>query len=86
MSSKYTYPTWSKYIVMYKHIDRLRVKDKRYIFQLMRTNEHMDQDTYFPEYGFTAGEFAIWQVLSENIRKKDSKTKMTATAKPDVPP
>lgn len=73
----HTFPTWKKYIVMYKHIERLRVKDKRYIFQIMRTQTDMNHDVFFPMYGLTAGEFSVWQVLSENIRKKENYKRRT---------
>lgn len=66
------YETWKKYIVQYRFVETLRVKDKRQIFQTMRTYKDMHHDMFFPMYGFTAGEFSVWQVLSENIRKKDN--------------
>lgn len=65
----YTLPTWSKYVVLAKNIDELRVKDKRHIFQIMRTTPGMTEDTFLPQYGITTGEFAVWQVLGENVRK-----------------
>ena len=64
--------TWKKYIVQYRFVENLRVKDKRHIFYIMRNSTNISNDTYFPNYGLTAGEFALWQVLSENIRKKDN--------------
>ena len=39
--------------------------------ELMRVKEDVNEDTFFPMYGFTAGEFATWQVLKDaNSRKK----------------
>lgn len=67
-----TYPTWKKYIVMSKAIDSLRVKDKRHIFQVMRKTECLSHDTFFPRYGFTAGDFSIWQILCDGNNKKKS--------------
>lgn len=64
-----TAATWRKYCVLDLHVEALRVKDKRFIFQKMRTDPEMDHDTYLPAYGITAGEYAVWQVLCE--RKKD---------------
>ena len=65
--------SWAKYVIMYRHVEALRVKDKRFIFQKMRTVDGMDHDTYFPCYGITAGEFAVWQILSERKSEKKSK-------------
>ena len=41
----------------------------------MRKSEHLTHDTFFPSYGITAGEFAIWQIPSENrkSRKRENK-------------
>lgn len=59
--------TWSKYLILSKVIDELKVKDRRLIFNIMRTCEVTDA-TFFPSYGFTAGEFSIWHILSEPRR------------------
>jgi hypothetical protein len=66
-----TYPTWKKYIVLSRFVDTLRVKDKRQIFHMMRNHgpDELHHDTFFPHFGITAGEFSVWQVLSENSRK-----------------
>lgn len=63
-SSLITYPSWTKYIVLSKVIDSLTVKDKRTIFNIMRKTPNLSQDTFMPTFGFTTGEFAIWQILS----------------------
>ena len=62
-----TYPTWKKYIVLSCFIEALRVKEKRQLFHIMRRhNETLDHNSFFPQYGITAGEFAVWQVLCES--------------------
>jgi len=62
--------TCRKFSAMRDAIAHLRVRDKRSIFLLMRTAaDQLTVDTFFPAYGFTAGEFAVGQVLSENNRK-----------------
>ena len=70
-----TYPTWKKYIVISCFVESLRVKDKRHLFHIMRKSDQLSHNTFFPLYGITAGEFAIWQILSEHrkSRKKDEK-------------
>ena len=72
--SSMNYPTWKKYIVLSKTIENLRVKDKRNIFQMMRVKDDVDEDTFFPLYGFTAGEFATWQVLKDTNSRKRKQT------------
>ena len=37
---------------------------------MMRLKEDVNEDTFFPFYGFTAGEFATWQVLKDTARKQ----------------
>jgi len=71
-----TYPTWKKYMILSCFIETLRVKDKRQLFHIMRRyGKDLDHNCFFPQYGITAGEFAVWQVLSESRkgRKKDEK-------------
>ena len=65
-----TYPTWKKYVILSKYIEQLRVRDKRHIFQIMRKTENLNDGTFFPKYGFTAGEFSVWQILSEHRKSR----------------
>ena len=65
-----TYPTWKKYLVLSRVIETLRVRDKRHIFQVMRLTPDLNHNTFFPHYGFTAGEFAMWQILSEQRKPR----------------
>lgn len=70
-----TYPTWKKYIVLSYYVENLRVKEKRQLFQVMRKAfPDLNHNSFFPQYGITAGEFAVWQVLSESrkCRRKDT--------------
>ena len=70
-----TYPTWKKYIVVSCYVESLRVKEKRHVFQTMRRHySTLTHDSFFPAYGITAGEFAVWQVLAES-RKTRRKAK-----------
>jgi hypothetical protein len=65
-----TAATYQKFTAMKEAIAHLRVRDKRAIFLLMRTAaDQLTVDTFFPLQGFTAGEFAVGQVLAENNRK-----------------
>ena len=47
----------------------MKVKDKRSLFLTLRSAEDVTPDTFFPKYGITAGEFAVWQILAEYSRR-----------------
>ena len=68
-----TFPTWEKYMVLSATIEMLKVKEKRFIFNCLRNCE-CDKDSFFPSFGFTTAEFAVWQILSDG-RKHRSKRK-----------
>lgn len=73
-----TLATYRKFNVIKHIISDLRVRDKRSIFLIMRTTDHLTPNTFFPSYGFTAGEFAVGQILAENNRGvKKSKSSTT---------
>ena len=65
VESLVTYPTWKKTLVLSRVIESLRVRDKRVIFQMIRNHSSIDHNTLLPAYGFTTGEFAVWQVLGD---------------------
>tara|TARA_B110000046_G_scaffold148040_1_gene155846 strand:- start:564 stop:845 length:282 start_codon:yes stop_codon:yes gene_type:complete len=69
-SEHLNYPTWKKYIVLSASIDYLKVKDKRTIFALIRQHATRDEQAFFPDYGFTAGAFCAWQILSDTRRPR----------------
>jgi hypothetical protein len=62
-----------------KYIEQLRVRDKRQIFQIMRKTVNLSDNTFFPMYGFTAGEFSVWQVLSENRKSRRASRKQATS-------
>ena len=43
--------------------------DKRQLFYILRTVQNISPNTFFPVYGLTAGEFAVWQILTEYTKK-----------------
>jgi len=59
---------WKMYVVTGQTVAKLRMRDKRDIFNAMRTVEQISQNALFPQHGFTAGEFLVWQVLRERLR------------------
>ena len=63
-----TYPTWERYTVLAHTITNLSVKDRRRIVQLARQTR-TSPELFFPDYGFTLSEFAVWYTLSD-CRKK----------------
>lgn len=70
--------TWKKYIIISVVVDKMRVREKRSLFNIMRT-QNVDADTLFPAYGLTAGEFATYQVLGDNVRRRTIGERATAT-------
>lgn len=71
MDNTSTYATWAKYVVLRAHIENMRVRDKRKVFNLMRLAD-MTPDTFLPEHGFTFGEFSCFQVLGDSTGKRSS--------------
>ena len=76
-----TYPTWKKYLILSCFIEQLRVRDKRQIFHIMRRQgDTLTHDSFFPRYGITAGEFAVWQVLSDSRKNRGKKNQVADDA------
>jgi hypothetical protein len=63
-----TYPTWERYTVLAHVISNLTMREKRVVFQLLRQMSNVSPEVFFPEYGFTLSEFAVWYVLGANRR------------------
>jgi hypothetical protein len=68
-----TYPTWKKYSVLGFFIGSLNIRQRRSIFHLSRSQDSNSGDVFFPMYGITYGEFAVWYTLGES-RRKNRKT------------
>ena len=67
-----TYPTWERYTILAHVIMNLSIRDRRQIFQLTRGASAATPDLFFPEYGFTLAEFAVWYTLGDTHRKARS--------------
>lgn len=65
-----TYPTWERYVVLAHIVSELSVRDRRHLFQLVRKQADPSPDLFFPQFGFTLSEFAVWHVLGEARRTK----------------
>ena len=64
-----TYPTGARYTTLSRVITNLSVRDRRHIFHLIRHAEPLTPDIFFPVYGITLSEFAVWHVLGDTRRK-----------------
>lgn len=65
-----TYPTWERYNVLAHVITELTIKERRQIFQLSRAvRPYFSPDLFFPQYGFSLGEFAVWYTLGDHRKK-----------------
>lgn len=69
-----TYPTWERYTVLSTCINRLSIRDRRKIFHIARGIHKDWHDVFFPEFGFTLSEFAVWYTLGDTRRKTTSTT------------
>ena len=65
-----SFHTWKKNIVISHFVQSLRVKDKRVLFNIMRSDPELGSYTFFPLYGLTAAEFSTWQILSDKRSRK----------------
>ena len=63
-----TYPTWERYTVLSNVIGNMNIRDRRQIFQLARKSP-ISPDLFFPCYGFTFSEFAVWYLLKDTKGK-----------------
>ena len=61
-----TYPTWERYVVLSHVISTLSIRDRRHIFQCIRTHTESVKDIFFPNVGITFSEFAVWHILGES--------------------
>jgi hypothetical protein len=64
-----TFPIWERYTVLGHHIMELAMKDRRHIFSLVRQTADASPDLFFPGYGFTLSEFAVWHIIGDSRRK-----------------
>ena len=68
------YSSWIKYIAIFYYISKLKIRDKRNIFSIIRNTPEIDCSFYFPHYGFTASEFSVWYVVCD-FSKRSLKSK-----------
>ena len=66
-----TYPSWERYTVLSRVIQALSIKDRRCIFNAMRSAPEYDVNVFFPDYGFTLGEFAVWYILFDSKSRRN---------------
>ena len=64
-----TYPTWERYTVLSHVISHLTIRDRRLLFHMARGVHATQSDLFFPHYGFTLSEFAVWYTLGDTRRK-----------------
>lgn len=67
-----TFPAWERYTVLSHHIQNMSIRDKRVVFATVRSLREPSGDLFFPHFGFTFSEFAVWHVLSDTRRQKNA--------------
>ena len=75
-----TYPIWERYTVLSHIVMHLSVRERRQIFQLVRRTVHPSADLFFPAFGFTLSEFAVWHILTDTRRKVRRQELMASAA------
>lgn len=75
--------TKRKYQAQFGAVRNMQVKQKRHIFGILRQQEEPSSDTFIPLYGLHCGEFACFQILSEQCRKDGREKDARPSAKPD---
>lgn len=61
---------YSKRQVLQQSVAKLRIKDIRALFAIMRKNkEQLDPNSLFPAYGLTVGEFSTAYIINTAQRK-----------------
>jgi len=73
--------TKEKYQGQFEHVRRMRVRDKRSLFAILRKSDEISPDTFLPSYGMHCGEFACFQILAEHNRK-EAKSRADAAMAP----
>ena len=63
-----TYPTWERYTVLSHVISHLSIRDRRLLFHMARSHGGTEAELFFPAYGFTLSEFAVWYTLGDTRR------------------
>jgi len=59
-----TYPLWEWNTVLSHCVSSMPMKDRRLIFHQARLLDvHAAVDLFFPQYGITFGEFAVWNTV-----------------------
>tara|TARA_B110001450_G_scaffold124577_1_gene117257 strand:+ start:2044 stop:2349 length:306 start_codon:yes stop_codon:yes gene_type:complete len=75
-----TYPTWERYAVLSHAISNLSIGERRQVFQLTRSLEEPSGDVFFPSFGFSLSEFAVWYTLGDNRRRERKRSRGKAAA------
>ncbi len=57
----------------FDYVKGMRVRQKRSMFGILRSEPSLDVDTFLPQYGLTCGEFCVYQILTEHDRRESRK-------------
>jgi hypothetical protein len=57
----------------FDYVKSMRVRQKRSMFGILRSEPSLDVDTFLPHYGLTCGEFCVFQILTEHDRRESRK-------------
>ena len=57
----------------FDYVKTMRVRQKRNMFSILRSEPGLEVDTFLPQYGLTCGEFCVYQILTEYDRRESRK-------------
>jgi hypothetical protein len=69
----------------FDYVKAMRVRQKRSMFGILRSEPSLDVDTFLPQYGLTCGEFCVFQILTADESKtgRTEPLRQQAAARPD---
>jgi len=63
--------TKAKQQAFFHHVKGMRMREKRNVFYILRSNEGLSIDTFMPAYGLHCGEFCVFKILGEHQRREE---------------
>ena len=76
-----------KHAALQAHVQKLRVKDIRHLFSIMRKQRDiLNADSLFPHYGITVGEFSTAYVVNMAYRGNNSAPQEDSSSPPQKKP
>ena len=63
-------PSWVYYVVAYRFVTDLSVRERRHAFQVMRNGASVTDEHLMPAIGLTCGEFCVLHTLATHVQSR----------------